>query len=59
MTIDFKFDEDKPKSERDEKIVKILEQFSRLSPEKQEEVMKFIDYLDKQAGQTAGQGPVT
>jgi hypothetical protein len=59
MTIDFKFDDEKPRSDRDEKIVKIMEQFSRLSPEKQEEVLKFTDYLEKGSAGKAGPGPST
>jgi len=55
MTINFDFDKEKPEGERDERIVKILEQFSHLSPAKQEEVLKYIDYLDKKE---TGQGPV-
>lgn len=55
MTIDFGFEDKKPKGERDEKIVKIMEQFSGLSPEKQEEVMKFIEFLEKHPEEKTGQ----
>lgn len=58
MTIDLSFDDDQPKSEKDEKknkiIVKILEEFSHLSPERQEEVIKYIEFLEKQAVQKDG-----
>ena len=60
MTVEFNFDEDSAEDEkgetRDEKIVRILQLFSRLSPEKQEEVLKFIDYLDRKVnGEESGQ----
>ncbi len=59
MTIEMSSNVEQPKESRDKRIVKILEQFSRLPPEKQEGVMKFIEYLGKEAEQKEGQGPVT
>lgn len=59
MTIEMGSSDEQPKEARDKRIVKILEQFSRLLPEKQEEVMKFIEYLGKKTEQKEGQGPVT
>ncbi len=50
---------EQPKEARDKKIVKIMEQFSHLSSEKQEEAIKFIEYLERKEGQKEGQGPVT
>lgn len=48
MTIEFNSEEDQPQeAAKGERIAKILQQFSRLSPEKQEAVLKFIDYLEK------------
>lgn len=55
MTINFTFEVKKPKSEKDEIIVKILDQFSRLSPEKQESVMKLVDFLDTKKQNNIGQ----
>lgn len=48
------------KGAADKRILKILGQFSSLSPEKQEEVIKFVEYIQNQKeGNEAGQGPVT
>ncbi len=59
MTIEFNFGEEKPSSKKDEKIGRIAKQFSRLSPEKQEEVLKFLDYLERKTGEETGQDPAT
>jgi len=59
MTIDFNFQEEEPKGVKDERLTRILKQLSRLSPEKQEAVMKFIDYLERKTREESGQGPGT
>ncbi len=59
MTVDFNFDEEKPKSERDATIAKILGQFSGLSPEKQAEVMKYIDYVNQKDDIKKGRGHIS
>ena len=60
MTIEMGSSDDQSEGARDKRIVKILGQFSDLSPEKQEEVVKFVEYLfNKKGGNEAGQGPVT
>ncbi len=60
VTIEMGSSAEQPKEARDKRIVKIAEQFSGLSPEKQEEVMKFVEYLfNKKEGNEAGQDPVT
>lgn len=60
MTIEMGFNDGQPKEDWVKRRVKILKQFSDLSPEKQEEVIKFTEYLlNKKEGNEAGQGPVT
>lgn len=45
MTIDFSSKEQEPESEseREKRVVRILELFSRLSPEMQEDVIRYIE----------------
>lgn len=55
MTIDFEPGKDKPQGDKDEKILKILELFSHLTPAKQKEVLQYIEYLERRAKEEAGQ----
>lgn len=59
MSLNFGSGNEKPEGVRDERIVRILERFSHLSPERQEEVMKFLDYLEKKVAdeEKSGQTP--
>lgn len=43
MTTNISFNEQEPESEREKRIVRILELFSRLSPEMQEDVIGYIE----------------
>lgn len=58
MSLVLNFNEREPKDERDKRIVKILEEFSKLSPEMQEAIIRFAEALIKEK-KCDGQGPVT
>ncbi len=51
--------EEEPKGEDAKKIGTILDQFSNLSPEIQEVIIEFAEFLEKKAEKPGGQGPTT
>jgi len=53
------FNETEPKGEDAKKIGSIMDQASDLSPEMQEVLIKFADFLEKHAEKPSGQGPGT
>ncbi len=58
MSLDLSFNEREPKDERVNRIVKIMEEFPKLSPELQEAVIKFAEALIKEKEKN-GQKPPT
>ncbi len=58
MSLDLSFNEREPKDERVNRIVKIMEEFPKLSPELQEAVIKFAEALIKEK-KSDGQSPPT
>ncbi len=58
MSFDLSFNEREQKDKREKRIEKIVEQYSKLSPEMQEAVFEFGESLIKE-GKSGGQGPVT
>jgi hypothetical protein len=53
------FDEREPEGKEAKKIGSIMDQASDLSPEMQEVLIKFADFLEKHAEKPSGQGPGT
>ena len=53
------FDEQEPEGEEAKKIGRVLDQFSNLSPEMQEVIVEFAEFLEKKAEKPGGQGPTT
>ena len=51
--------EEEPKGEAAKKIGRVLDQFSNLSPQMQEVIIEFAEYLEKKGGKPGGQGPTT
>jgi len=58
MSFDLSFNERDYKDKREKRIEKIVEQYSKLSPEMQEAVFESVESLIKE-GKSGGQGPVT
>jgi hypothetical protein len=54
-----RFDDSEPPSDEAERITKILDQVSNLSPELQETIVDFAEYLEKKKAKQAGQDPTT
>ena len=54
-----RFDDSEPPSDEAERITKILDQVSNLSPELQETLVDFAEYLEKKKAKQAGQDPTT
>jgi len=57
MNLDLDFNEHESKEKRDKRIVKIMEEYSKLSPEMQEAVLNFAESLIEEK-RSDGQDPV-
>ena len=53
------FDETEPEGEDAKKIGRIMDQASDLTPEMQEVLIKFADFLEKHGEKASGQGPTS
>ena len=51
--------EEEPEGEEAKKIGRVLDQFSNLSPEMQEVIVEFAEFLEKKGEKPGGQGPTT
>ncbi len=51
--------EEEPEGEEARKMGRVLDQFSNLSPEMQEVIIEFAEFLEKKAEKPDGQGPTT
>jgi hypothetical protein len=51
--------EEEPEGEEARKIGRVLDQFSNLSPQMQEIIVEFAEFLEKKGGKSSGQDPTT
>jgi len=51
--------EEEPEGKEAKKIGRVLDQFSNLSPEIQEVIIEFAEFLEKKEKKSSGQGPTT
>lgn len=57
MSLNFDRREEPAKEERAKKLGEILEKFSSLSPENQELILKFADFIEEKVERENGQDP--
>lgn len=59
MSVNFDGKEEPEKEDRASKLGEILEKFSSLSPENQNLILEFADFIEKKIEETNGQDPNT